>query len=414
MSENSSKSTEKTDADVSELRDSVWPEWKLEKKPIGRGSYGTVYRAVREDFGIKTYSAIKVISIPANETELDSIRAEGFTEERTRSYFENIVQDFVGEIRILQSLKSAKNVVGIEDYKIVERTDRIGWDIYIRMELLTPLNSYLCDHNMTEKEIVKLGCDICEALEVCEKKKIIHRDIKPENIFLNEFGDFKLGDFGVARKLEHTIVASYKGSPNYMAPEVYNGEAYDARVDIYSLGVMLYRFLNNNRLPFLDPYKELLTPSDRENSWKLRMHGKPFPKPCDASEEVAQAVLKACAFMPEDRYETAGEMREALIAGMHIAATTLEQVKNQKTDANEYKKEIEKTRRWEFYKKIMLIFGGIIAAAICALLCVVLSAPLLFFILSDVMVCVLLCIFWPKQTMTKTDLDPDITETERM
>ncbi len=298
--------------ELPEFIDSVWSEWKLEKKPIGRGSYGTVYRAVREDFDIRTYSAIKVISIPANEAEWESVRAEGYDDEGTRTYFYNIVKDFADEIRILQSLKSAKNVVGIEDYRIIERTDRQGWDINIRMELLTPLNMYLGDRKMTEQEVIRLGCDICEALEVCEKKKIIHRDVKPENIFVNEFGDFKLGDFGVARKLEHTVVASYKGSPNYMAPEVFKGEEYDSRVDIYSLGVMLYRFLNNKRLPFVDTQKSSTSPSEREKAWKRRVSGDPFPKPCEASAEAARVILKACAFKREDRYGTAREMLEAL------------------------------------------------------------------------------------------------------
>lgn len=302
------------DAPKQDLMDSVWPDWKLEKKEIGRGSYGVVYRAVHEDNGIKSFSAVKVISIPTNESEVESLRAEGLDLEGTRSYYMNIVQEFKDEISILQSLKGARNIVGIEDFKIIERTDRIGWDINIRMELLTPLNAYVGEKKLTEKEVVKLGCDICSALEICEKKGIIHRDIKPENIFVNEFGDFKLGDFGIARKLEHTVVASYKGSPNYMAPEVVNGDEYDSRVDIYSLGVMLYRFLNNKRLPFLDTTKTLLTPAERELAWKKRIKGEPFPKPCEASDGVASVILKACAFKPEERFDTAKQFHDALEA----------------------------------------------------------------------------------------------------
>ena len=300
-------------AEFDEVMDSVWPDWKLEKKEIGRGSYGTVYRAVREDFGIKTYSAIKVITVPANETEWETLRSEGIDEERARNYYLNIVREFTDEIRMLQSLKSAKNVVAIEDFKIVERTDRVGWDINIRMELLTPLNAYIGDRNLSEQEVVKLGCDICEALETCEKKNIIHRDIKPENIFVNEFGDFKLGDFGVARKLEQTVVASYKGSPNYMAPEVINGDEYDPRVDIYSLGIVLYRFLNRKKLPFIDSDKTELTPSEREFAWKKRIKGEPFPKPIDASDAVSAVVLKACAYRANNRFATAKDFHEALL-----------------------------------------------------------------------------------------------------
>ena len=97
------------------------------------------------------------------------------------------------------------------------------------MELLKPLNDYLRDRVMTEAEVIRLGVDLCTALEVCHRRSIIHRDIKPENVFINEEGIFKLGDFGVSRTLErHTNHMSRKGTYNYMAPEVFNGTLSEA------------------------------------------------------------------------------------------------------------------------------------------------------------------------------------------
>jgi serine/threonine protein kinase len=87
----------------------------------------------------------------------------------------------------MESLKGIQNIVSVEDYKVIEKTDTIGWDIYIRMELLVPFNTYICDKVLTEEEVIKLGCDICTALEICGQRNIIHRDIKPENIFINDF-----------------------------------------------------------------------------------------------------------------------------------------------------------------------------------------------------------------------------------
>ena len=88
----------------------------------------------------------------------------------------------------------------------------------------------LCGKQLTEKEVIKLGMDLSKALEYCRKLKIIHRDIKPENIFVSRFGDFKLGDFGIARELERTMSGfSKKGTYSYMAPEMYKGEKYDSR-----------------------------------------------------------------------------------------------------------------------------------------------------------------------------------------
>lgn len=291
----------------------IWPEWEIEGKPLGKGSFGVVYKAVRRDHGVESYAAIKVISIPTDPSEVDSLRSEGLNMNATRTYLQGVVNDFVSEIQLMESLKGVQNIVSVEDYKVVEKTDEIGWDIYIRMELLTSFNTYICDKKLTEEEVIKLGCDICTALEICAKRNIIHRDIKPENIFINDFGDFKLGDFGIARKLENmTGGLSQKGTFNYMAPEVANSSEYDARVDTYSLGIVLYRLLNGNRLPFLDTEKQLLNPNERRNAVDRRLRGEELPAPCDASPAMADLILRACAYDPDMRFASATEMKKAL------------------------------------------------------------------------------------------------------
>ncbi len=292
----------------------IWPEWQVEGKPLGRGSFGVVYKAVRRDHNIESYAAIKVISIPADPSEVDSLRSEGMDMNATRTYLQGIVEDFVKEIKLMEDLKGVQNIVSVEDYEVVEKTGEIGWTIYIRMELLTSFNTYICDKKLTEEEVIKLGCDICTALEICAKRNIIHRDIKPENIFINDFGDFKLGDFGIARKIENlTGGLSQKGSPNYMAPEVAKGNDYDARVDTYSLGIVLYRLLNGNRLPFLDSEKQLLNPNERRNALDRRLRGEKLPAPCDASPAMADLILRACAYEPNKRFTSATEMKQALL-----------------------------------------------------------------------------------------------------
>ena len=291
---------------------SFWPEWQIIKQ-IGRGSYGVVYEAIRTDHNIESHAAIKVITIPQNESEIDSLRSEGYTAEATKTYLQQVVNDFVREIQIMESFKGVQNIVSVEDYKVVEHQDGIGWDIFIRMELLTPLITYISNKTLSEAEVVKLGIDICTALERCAAKNVIHRDIKPENIFVNQFGDFKLGDFGIARKLEHvTYGMSQRGTYNYMAPEVERGPHYDATVDIYSLGLVLYRFLNNNRLPFLNSDSQYLNPNDRAAALRRRMDGEPLPKPCNASPAMAEVILRACSYNPADRFSTATEMKHAL------------------------------------------------------------------------------------------------------
>ncbi len=300
---------------TSDILKQIWPEWEIKEKPLGKGSFGMVYKAVRSDYNVKSYAAIKTISIPSDPSEIDSLRSEGLDIDATKTLLRGIVDDFVNEIQLMESFKGVQNIVSIEDYKVVEKTEEIGWDIFIRMELLTTLNTYICDKKLSEEEVIKLGCDICSALEICNKRNIIHRDIKPENIFINDFGYFKLGDFGIARKMENlTIGLSQKGTLNYMAPEVAAGTNYDTRADIYSLGIVLYRLLNLNRLPFLDTEKQLLNPNERKSAIDRRLRGEPLPAPCDASPEMADVILRACAYDPNARFSSAEEMKKALMS----------------------------------------------------------------------------------------------------
>lgn len=300
-----------------------------------------VYKAVRRDHGVESYAAIKVISIPTDPSEVDSLRSEGLDMNATRTYLRGIVNDFVSEIQLMESMKGVQNIVSVEDYKVVEKTGEIGWDIYIRMELLTSFNNYICDKKLTEEEVIKLGCDICTALEICAKRNIIHRDIKPENIFINDFGYFKLGDFGIARKMENmTGGLSQKGTFNYMAPEVANSSEYDARVDTYSLGIVLYRLLNGNRLPFLDTEKQLLNPNERRNAVDRRLHGEDLPAPCDASPAMADLILRACAYDPNMRFSSATEMKQALMSVANgtyqIGASNLDRTTSVRKAADSY------------------------------------------------------------------------------
>lgn len=287
---------------------SVWPEWELIEK-IGEGSFGKVYKAKRTERGRSFYSAIKIISIPASNGELDSVRSEMNNEQSTREYFRNLVEDCIQEIYTMEHFCGNSHVVSFEDFKVVEYLDEIGWDISIRMEYLTSFMDYCTGKELTEKEVIKLGCDLAMALIYCRKLNIIHRDVKPENIFVSRFGDFKLGDFGIAREQAHTMSnMSKKGTYSYMAPEIYKGEKYDSSIDIYSLGIVLYKLMNQNRLPFLSLDKQLITYRDKETALARRMAGEKMPAPVNASAAFSHIILKACAYEPGKRYRKPEDM----------------------------------------------------------------------------------------------------------
>ncbi|MBO4450579.1 MAG: NPCBM/NEW2 domain-containing protein [Clostridiales bacterium] len=287
----------------------IWPEWQIVEK-LGSGSYGAVYKAVRKEHDVESFAAIKVISIPSSEAEIDSLRSEGMSMDEVRKFLEGIVRDCENEIRLMEIFKGVQNIVSMDDYKIVTREDRIGWDIYIRMELLTPFKDI--NRTLSEDEVIKLGIDICYALELCAERNVIHRDIKLENIFVNDFGFYKLGDFGIARILDNVAGGlSLSGSRNYMAPEVVKGN-YDATVDLYSLGIVMYQLLNKNRLPFLDTEQQSLDHNMRIAALNRRFNCEALPPPCDASPEVAKIILCATNPDPRMRFANASAMKAAL------------------------------------------------------------------------------------------------------
>ncbi len=289
----------------------IFQGWTV-KAQIGEGAFGKIYRIERKDeFGHTYTAALKVIDVPKEQSEVTAFKNEGMTDDNVTVYFKGMVEKIVEEFVLMSKLKGNSNIVSYEDHAVEEKKDEFGWRIYIRMELLTPLLAYVKQNNgLSEQEIIKLGIDICKGLELCKKFNIIHRDIKPANMFISESGDFKLGDFGIARELERTSAGLTKvGTENYMAPEVFKGQEYNATVDIYSLGIVLYRFLNDNCFPFM--------PKDYNHSnlieaSRMRFSGQTMPAPVKASKELADIILKACAYMPSDRYALPGDMRREL------------------------------------------------------------------------------------------------------
>ena len=290
----------------------IWPSLKVEKS-IGSGASGEVFKVCRQGMGKQYYSAVKVIQIPKSESEILELRSDGLDDVSIRQYCRELVEQMSDEIDLMESLKSAPNIVSIEDFHVMEKKGGFGWIALIRMELLENLNDYLDRKGIREENVLKLGIDLCTALEYCEKRGVVHRDIKPANVFVTEFGDFKLGDFGISRQSWLSSLRSTKGTYAYMAPEVARGESYDKTVDLYSLGVMMYRLLNDNRLPFMPLPPAPMSYEDNRAAISKRFAGECLTPPTHGSPELSGIILKACSYRSEDRFPGALQMKEALI-----------------------------------------------------------------------------------------------------
>lgn len=288
----------------------IWQGWKVVKK-LGTGGFGAVYEIERELFGKTERAAIKVISIPKENDEIEELYNEGYDEESVAAHYKSFLEDIVKEYSLMFDMKGHTNIVYCDDMKYIEHKDGIGWDIFIKMELLTPLTKLALD-SFSETEVIKLGVDICRALVVCKSQNVIHRDIKPQNIFVSRTGDYKLGDFGIAKVSERTQSGTAIGTLGYMPPEVGLGKPYGVAADIYSLGLVLYWLLNNKKLPFLPAGAQVPTAEQKSAANLRRMGGEELPDPVHGSDELKKIVRKACEFKPENRYSSANEMLKAL------------------------------------------------------------------------------------------------------
>ena len=304
-----------------ELRD-VWPEWHVAGR-LGSGAFGDVFQIYRDNFGIRVDSALKVIQMSSTDSTV-ILPMNKDDQERVK---DDIPDPLRSEIQIMEALRGAPNIVTIEDFYF--RREGLTCSLFVRMELLTSLQEILQgppgQHSLSSiPEIIKLGRDICKALIYCENKEIIHRDIKPENLFVDEFGEYKVGDFGASKRMDTVHVARTMtgiGTLSYMAPEVFRGQSYNNTVDIYALGLVLYRLLNNGRMPFL-PADGSYTMRDIDSANYKRLHGTPLPALTGktvggepVSDWLDTAVRKACAVDPADRYQTAKEFYNALNNG---------------------------------------------------------------------------------------------------
>lgn len=208
---------------------------------------------------------------------------------------------------MMAALKGNANVVYCDDLQCEQAEDGIGWNIYIKMELLTPLNDAL-QSPISQGSVIKLGMDLCNALSACKRHGILHRDIKPGNIMIAPDGNYKLGDFGIAKTSERTAGGTKTGTYSYMAPEVYNNKPYGFTVDIYSLGMVMYWMLNERCGPFLPLPPTVPSAVQIDEAKQRRFDGEQLPPPANGCQQLHKIVLKACAFDPAQRYQSPEEL----------------------------------------------------------------------------------------------------------
>ncbi len=255
---------------------------------LGRGGMAQVYKAYHPQ--LDRYVAIKVLRGDLAEEEEFLLR-------------------FRREAQAVAALRHA-NIVQVFDF---DAQDDV---YYMIMELLEgdTLKARLNDYRVRGElmplgEVVRVMLDALDGLAHAHGEGMIHRDIKPANLMLTRRGQAVITDFGIAQIIggtRHTASGALMGTLNYIAPEQGLEGKSDARSDIYSLGIVLYEMLTGH------------TPFDADTPLAILMKhlNDPLPLPRQIApaipEQFERIIFKALAKRPEDRYQTAIEMAQAL------------------------------------------------------------------------------------------------------
>ena len=211
------------------------------------------------------------------------------------------------------------NIVSIYDWGQGENT------YFIVMEYVDgrTLSSILRDGPLDPARAAGIGADVAAALDFAHRRGVIHRDVKPGNVLINNSGQVKVADFGIARAIgtseDLTQTGSVMGTATYFSPEQAQGYGVDPRSDVYSLGVVLYE-MATGRAPFTGD-------SPVSIAYKHVKEAVPVPRSVNPAVPAAfeAIVLKCLEKQPENRYQTAEDLRADLIRfanGQPVIAAT--------------------------------------------------------------------------------------------
>ncbi len=287
----------------------VFGQWYTDKQ-LGNGTDGKVFRIYKEKFdGSRETSILKIIRLGENRNERKTFNLNEEKEDNTEEGFEKIIKNIKKNIDTVKKADNGKCFIKYEDFELRNASDGKGRLILIRLEEGKSLAETLKGFSFTMEESIRLGINICQALQKCRTFGYIYPNLKPENILFDKEGRCKLGDFGSFSCLEPAKTSiSYKRTQYYMAPEFIRKGSINCTCDTYSLGLILYMLTNHRRLPFTEPYPQNVTVNSLNSSTKRRMNGEELPKPALASDALWQVIKKACAFKPNNRYLTPDQM----------------------------------------------------------------------------------------------------------
>lgn len=252
---------------------------------------------------------LKHISVPESEAKVQALLLSGAyaSAEDADEYYKRVADSYCEEFSVSKSFAECPNILHFLAHQSVKKEAGTGYDIYAVTDKAVSLSSYMADNALTKLGAINLGIDLCAALCALRNAGYLHQNVKPENVFIDN-ERFMLGDLGLVplQDMKYSSLPEQYIGP-FTAPELHDVmSGQNPTTDLYAVGMLLYRLYNGDHAPFED---ERVTSKEAEH---MRLTGKELPVPMYADYELAEILLKACAFKQEDRYQSPAEMKQAL------------------------------------------------------------------------------------------------------
>lgn len=148
------------------------------KEKIGTGGFGNVYRVERTNIVGNVNRALKVITLPEDDQYLEILNSMGGDYGKADQYLKTELDRVVNEIRVFSMISEKDNHHIVSYYENdIEKTEKYKYNIYILMELMTPLDKWLYENNITVSQAIDISLDVAKGIRICHDNNIVHRDI---------------------------------------------------------------------------------------------------------------------------------------------------------------------------------------------------------------------------------------------
>ena len=295
--------TEFIDRIMQSLASPLWGKWEIRDRLMS-GADSAVFRLEARRMNRIETSALKVMPIVADGTF--------FCEEQQQAKLAAEKERAELESDLLYQMQDCPYIVTYQDedlQPVQEDGKLLGFAYLVRMELPDRLTDRILagQFDFSEPSVIRLAGDLAAALDCAHSRGVTHRNIHPDHIYISPNGTAKLGDFHIPKRAG--VIRAFAESEMYIAPEVFASKTaaeFQPQADIYSLGICLYQLMNGMYLPFEREF-------GADEAWEKRMGGETFPLPRNASADFGAVILKACASDAAERYQSAAELKEALL-----------------------------------------------------------------------------------------------------